>query len=88
MIAGMWWFFTLLMVSSYTASLASFLTTEKPDPHFENLHELVENAEAKHIRIGAKDGGATESFFKVTFRIFFLQNILVATYKRLNLFSG
>ncbi|XP_072382959.1 glutamate receptor ionotropic, kainate 2-like [Diabrotica undecimpunctata] len=64
MIAGMWWFFTLLMVSSYTANLAAFLTTEKPDPHFNNLHELVENAEVKKITIGAKAGGATETFLR------------------------
>ncbi|CAG9860825.1 unnamed protein product [Phyllotreta striolata] len=63
MIAGMWWFFTLLMVSSYTANLAAFLTSEKPDPHFNNLHELVENAEFKEIKVGAKSGGATEQFF-------------------------
>nr|XP_023024797.1 glutamate receptor ionotropic, kainate 2-like [Leptinotarsa decemlineata]XP_023024798.1 glutamate receptor ionotropic, kainate 2-like [Leptinotarsa decemlineata] len=64
MIAGMWWFFTLLMVSSYTANLAAFLTTEKPDPHFTNFKELVENAERKNIKLGAKRGGATESFFE------------------------
>nr|APC94353.1 ionotropic receptor 8 [Pyrrhalta aenescens] len=64
MVAGMWWFFTLLMVSSYTANLAAFLTTEKPNPHFTNLHELVENADTIGIMVGAKDGGATETFFK------------------------
>ena len=26
MVAGMWWFFTLIMISSYTANLAAFLT--------------------------------------------------------------
>ncbi|CAH1176214.1 unnamed protein product [Phaedon cochleariae] len=64
MVAGMWWFFTLLMVSSYTANLAAFLATENPDPHFTNLKELVDNAESKEIIIGAKAGGATETFFR------------------------
>ncbi|XP_056638600.1 glutamate receptor ionotropic, kainate 3-like isoform X2 [Diorhabda sublineata] len=64
MVAGMWWFFTLLMVSSYTANLAAFLTTEKPDPHFSNLHELVENSRLMNIMVGAKAGGATANFFK------------------------
>nr|CAH7762357.1 unnamed protein product [Callosobruchus chinensis] len=64
MVAGMWWFFTLLMVSSYTANLAAFLTTENPDPHFSNFHELVTNAETKKIKYGAKRGGATPNFFR------------------------
>ncbi len=29
MIAGLWWFFTLIMISSYTANLAAFLTVER-----------------------------------------------------------
>lgn len=65
MIAGMWWFFTLLMVSSYTANLAAFLTTEKPDPHFSNLEELVEKADSLGITYGAKTGGATIKLFQV-----------------------
>ncbi|XP_018563904.1 glutamate receptor ionotropic, kainate 2-like isoform X2 [Anoplophora glabripennis] len=64
MVAGMWWFFTLLMVSSYTANLAAFLTTESPDPHFNNLRELVNNAEEKGIKYGAKLDGATANFIR------------------------
>ena len=29
MVAGLWWFFTLIMISSYTANLAAFLTVER-----------------------------------------------------------
>lgn len=65
MIAGMWFFFTLLMVSSYTANLAAFLTTERPDPHFTDFKDLVNNAELKRIKYGAKKEGATETFFEV-----------------------
>lgn len=61
----MWFFFTLLMVSSYTANLAAFLTTEKADPHFTTLQELVSKAEEKGIKYGAKKGGATAKFFQV-----------------------
>ncbi|KAJ8982466.1 hypothetical protein NQ317_000424 [Molorchus minor] len=63
MVAGMWWFFTLLMVASYTANLAAFLTTESPDNHFTTFEELVDNAEARQITYGAKAKGATETFF-------------------------
>lgn len=65
MVSGMWWFFTLIMVSSYTANLAAFLTTENPDSHFDNIYELVEKAEKLGIKYGAKAGGATANFFKV-----------------------
>lgn len=65
MIAGLWWFFTLIMVSSYTANLAAFLTTENPDAHFTNLQELVERADEMHITYGLKSGGATYNFFRV-----------------------
>ncbi|RZC36839.1 Lig chan, ANF receptor and/or SBP bac 3 domain containing protein [Asbolus verrucosus] len=55
LIAGIWWFFTLIMVSSYTANLAVFLTRETPIPHFNDVNELVKNAEAKNIKWGAKN---------------------------------
>lgn len=64
MVAGMWWFFTLIMVSSYTANLAAFLTTEAPDTLFTNVHELVKYAEEKGIKYGAKANGATANFFR------------------------
>lgn len=64
--AGVWWFFTLIMVSSYTANLAAFLTTENPDAHFTNVEELVERADKIGIKYGAKAGGATANFFIVS----------------------
>lgn len=71
MVAGMWWFFTLIMVSSYTANLAAFLTTEKPESPFSNVRELAERAEYAGIKYGAKKNGATEKFFKVSTNKFF-----------------
>lgn len=65
MVSGFWWFFTLIMVSSYTANLAAFLTTENPDNPFDNIYELVERADKFGIKYGAKAGGATANFFKV-----------------------
>lgn len=61
---GMWWFFTLIMVATYTANLAAFLTTESPDIQFSNVRELLEVAEAKGIKYGAKINGATANFFR------------------------
>lgn len=62
MAAGVWWFFTLIMVSSYTANLAAFLTVETLVTPFKNMDEL---AKQKEIEYGAKKGGTTEKFFRV-----------------------
>ncbi|KAG7201426.1 hypothetical protein KM043_004186 [Ampulex compressa] len=61
MMAGTWWFFCLIMVSSYTANLAAFLTIETVIPPFSNVEEL---ARKKTIKYGAKEGGSTFTFFK------------------------
>nr|CAI5834720.1 unnamed protein product [Callosobruchus analis] len=61
MVAGMWWFFCLIIVASYTANLAAFLATENPVELITDLQSLYEN---KHqIKYGAKEGGATLRFF-------------------------
>ncbi|KAK1127273.1 hypothetical protein K0M31_003817 [Melipona bicolor] len=61
MVAGMWWFFTLIMVSSYTANLAAFLTAEKMDNPIKGVEDLAKQTKIKY---GAVDGGSTYSFFK------------------------
>lgn len=62
LVAGMWWFFTLIMVSSYTANLAAFLTVENPSEPFKNVKEL---ANQNVIQYGCKMQGSTKDFFKV-----------------------
>ena len=61
-IAGMWYLFTLIMVSSYTANLAASLTAE-------NLHTPIKSAEdllyQSQIQYGCMGGGSTFNFFKV-----------------------
>ncbi|KAK2579609.1 hypothetical protein KPH14_010900 [Odynerus spinipes] len=61
MVAGMWWFFTLIMVSSYTANLAAFLTIDKMDNPIKNVEELAKQTKIKY---GAVAGGSTSSFFR------------------------
>ncbi|CAG9769593.1 unnamed protein product [Ceutorhynchus assimilis] len=63
LVSGVWWFFVLIMVSSYTANLASFLVTENTVDLFSDVKSLVENAEKYGIRYGSKAGGATMDFF-------------------------
>nr|WJJ63363.1 glutamate receptor ionotropic 5 [Pachyrhinus yasumatsui] len=59
--SGVWWFFVLIMVSSYTANLAAFLTVETLVAPFKSIDDLAKQTK---IKFGAKKGGATESFFK------------------------
>lgn len=62
MVAGMWWFFTLIMISSYTANLAAFLTVERMDSPIESAEDLAKQTKIKY---GALHGGSTASFFRV-----------------------
>lgn len=59
--AGMWWFFTLIMVSSYTANLAAFLTVERLGAPIENVEDL---AKQSHIQYGSVQSGSTQAFFR------------------------
>ncbi|XP_029165094.1 glutamate receptor ionotropic, kainate 2-like isoform X2 [Nylanderia fulva] len=62
MMAGCWWFFCLIMVSSYTANLAAFLTVETVVSPFDNVEELAKKKGA--IKYGAKRKGSTLFFFR------------------------
>ncbi|XP_057671940.1 glutamate receptor ionotropic, kainate 2 isoform X1 [Diorhabda carinulata] len=61
MVAGMWWFFTLIMISSYTANLAAFLTVERMDSPIETAEDLAKQTKIKY---GALRGGSTAAFFR------------------------
>lgn len=63
MAGSMWWFFTLIMVSSYTANLAAFLTIESKFYAIKSITDLA--ATPYGINYGAKANGATFTFFKV-----------------------
>ncbi|XP_058799693.1 glutamate receptor ionotropic, kainate 2-like isoform X3 [Phymastichus coffea] len=61
MVAGIWWFFVLIMVSSYTANLAAFLTAVKMEDSINDVEDLAKQTK---ISYGAVKNGATYSFFK------------------------
>ncbi|ROT63290.1 Glutamate receptor, ionotropic kainate 2 [Penaeus vannamei] len=60
-VAGIWWFFTLIMISSYTANLAAFLTVERMDSPIEGAEDLAKQTKIKY---GCKEGGSTYAFFR------------------------
>ncbi|VVC31772.1 Ionotropic glutamate receptor, L-glutamate and glycine-binding domain,Receptor, ligand binding [Cinara cedri] len=61
LVAGIWWFFTLIMVSSYTANLAAFLTVEGVSDPFKTAEGLVNQ---NVIAYGLKEKGSTDEYFK------------------------
>ncbi|XP_069976848.1 glutamate receptor ionotropic, kainate 2-like [Penaeus vannamei] len=61
MVAGMWWFFTLIMISSYTANLAAFLTVERMDSPIESAEDLAKQTKIKY---GSLKTGSTMAFFR------------------------
>ncbi|XP_075752299.1 glutamate receptor ionotropic, kainate 2-like isoform X3 [Rhipicephalus microplus] len=56
-----WWLFSFILVSSYTANLASFLTRERLQSPIESAEDLAKQTE---ILYGCVRSGSTEAFFK------------------------
>uniref|UniRef100_A0A4W4DNH8 Glutamate receptor n=1 Tax=Electrophorus electricus TaxID=8005 RepID=A0A4W4DNH8_ELEEL len=60
-VGGIWWFFTLIIISSYTANLAAFLTVERMDSPIGSADDLAKQTK---IEYGAVRDGSTMTFFK------------------------
>jgi len=61
-VGGIWWFFTLIVISSYVANLAAFLTVERMQSPIESAEDLAKQTEIKY---GTVDSGTTKDFFRV-----------------------
>lgn len=64
MMGASWWFFCLIIVSSYTANLAAFLVVETIVRPIKSAEDLA--ALDGKIKYGAKRGGSTFKFFEVS----------------------
>ncbi|XP_020297378.1 glutamate receptor 1 isoform X8 [Pseudomyrmex gracilis] len=61
-IAGsVWWFFTLILISSYTANLAAFLTIERMVTPINSPEDLAAQTE---VQYGTLNEGSTRDFFR------------------------
>ncbi|XP_066147480.1 glutamate receptor ionotropic, kainate 2-like [Euwallacea fornicatus] len=63
MATASWWFFSLIMTSSYTANMAAFLTMSRMGLTIESAEDLASQSKIKY---GCVHGGSTCSFFKDT----------------------
>uniref|UniRef100_UPI00358F817B glutamate receptor ionotropic, kainate 2-like n=1 Tax=Myxine glutinosa TaxID=7769 RepID=UPI00358F817B len=62
-VGGIWWFFTLIIISSYTANLAAFLTVERMESPIRSADDLAKQTK---IEYGSVVGGSTMMFFKTS----------------------
>ncbi|ELT90209.1 hypothetical protein CAPTEDRAFT_167269 [Capitella teleta] len=60
---SVWWFFTLILISSYTANLAAFLTVARMKTAVNSADDLAKQTEIKY---GTVTGGSTEEFFQTS----------------------
>lgn len=70
MVGAVWWFFTLILISSYTANLAAFLTVERMVTPINSAEDLARQTQVEY---GTISSGTTLDFFKV--------NILFVSYQ-------
>jgi len=70
-VGGVWWFFSLILISSYTANLAAFLTVDRMVAPINSADDLASQTE---IEYGALDGGST---------VHFLKNSKISVYSRM-----
>ncbi|KAH9509951.1 Glutamate receptor 2 [Bulinus truncatus] len=61
-LGGTWWFFVLILLSSYTANLAAFLTIDRIQRPIKSLEDLLAQNE---ISYGTIENGFPREFFEV-----------------------
>lgn len=61
-VSAVWWFFTFILVSSYTANFAALLTIERMATPISSAEDL---ASQRSVQYGTLLGSSTMEFFKV-----------------------
>lgn len=80
MAAAVWWLFSFVMVSSYTANLAAFLTRERLLTPIKGAEDL---AKQSNIEYGCVRSGSTEAFFRVRIPILWKPRSCVSFFFRI-----
>ncbi|VDL96897.1 unnamed protein product [Schistocephalus solidus] len=63
LLTGIWWFFALIIISTYTANLAAFLTVDTTKSPIESVEDLAEQTKIKY---GTLKSGSSHDFFKTS----------------------
>ncbi|CAB0019762.1 unnamed protein product [Nesidiocoris tenuis] len=63
-VGSVWWFFTLILISSYTANLAAFLTVERMVAPINSVEDLASQSEVEY---GTLYHGSTWDFFRASY---------------------
>nr|QQY02560.1 glutamate receptor ionotropic 3 [Cryptocotyle lingua] len=63
LLTGVWWFFGLIIIATYTANLAAFLTVENTKSPIESVEDL---ANQEKIKYGTLRSGSSRDFFRTT----------------------
>lgn len=78
--AGIWWFFALIVISSYTANLAAFLTKDMQTSTIESVDDLAKDSNMKY---GLYRGGSTQSFFEVCMTMYTVHSRICCEFSNL-----
>lgn len=85
-IAGsVWWFFTLILICSYTANLAAFLTIERMVTPINSPEDLAAQTD---VQYGTLAHGATMDFFRVSVHEQRLISLVITHHERLLNFNA
>lgn len=61
LVAATWWLFGFIIIASYTANLAAFLTVARMDSSISSLDDLSQQYKIKYAPVR---GTASEAYFK------------------------
>lgn len=78
-VAGAWWLFCFIIIASYTANLAAFLTVSRLDIPIESLDDLAKQYRIKYAPI---DGTAEQTYFE---RMAYIEEIFYNIWKEMSL---
>ena len=65
-VSTIWWFFTLIMISSYTANLAAFLTIQISSDNINSVEDLVNTV--PQVKYGSVADSQIETYFDTSTR--------------------
>lgn len=78
-VAGSWWLFCFIVISSYTANLAAFLTVSRLEIPIESLDDLAKQYRIKYSPV---DGTAEQTYFE---RMAYIEELFYNIWKEMSL---